>query len=165
MSYRIDLILFVNPIINFRWKHGQVHYLSTEKENHKSLFVDELKNIDSDYLLFWDFNNDLPSYELLIKLCNKNYDLIHGSYWEDKSMEPRYLNYVKPIWLYNLQAKVDLEFSSFRCTPKNVLVKTQVFKSNFDATNKYVSLDFNFLDFGDRLLNNGGIVRYNPELN
>ena len=165
MNYRIDLILFANPIINLNWKHGQVHYLINEKENYHLFFTKKIKKIKCDYFLFWDLNNALPSLDTLTNLCDNNFDLIHGSYWNNKNMEPRFLNYVKPIWLYNLQAKKSIEFSSFRCVPKNILVKASTLKNNFVVSNNYKSLEFNFLDFGYKLMINGGIVRYNPNLN
>lgn len=165
MNYRIDLVLLADPIINFKWSHGQIYYLPTEKENYCSFIIDKLKKSESDYILFWDADCMLPSIDLLIKLCDKRYDLIHGSYWENEKIEPRFLDYVKPIWLYNLQAQIDIEFSSFRCISKNVLVKTSVFKDNFSLVDNYKSLDSNFLDFGYKLLKNGGITRYHPFLN
>ena len=165
MKFKVDLVLHGSPTVQFDWKHGNCYSLPNTSLNDASFLNTSLMSSDSDFILFWNQNRPVPSIEDVKTLCMRNLDLMHGSYWLDEKMEPRFLNYVKPIWLYNLQASIDVEFSSFRCTSNNTLIKTTVFKNNFIVANSYKSIDFYFLDLGYRLLNNGGVVRYTPILN
>ncbi len=165
-TYKIDIVLLTYEVnLKYNWDYGNIHYVPAKKSQFYFFVENIKKETKSDYILFWDAKKPIPEVAQLCQLCIKNYDVFHGSYWNTENMEPRFLDYVNPIWIYNLQAPSDKIFTSFRCTSKNVLIKTDIFKHNFTLNRAYESINFQFLDFGYRVLKEGGIIRYSPVLN
>jgi len=165
MNCKVDLVLFNSTNNSTYWNLGDVYHISIEKKNFEISVSKIMMSTKSDYVLFWDKNFTLPNVENIQELCKRNYDVFHGSYWNNDQMEPRYIDFVKPIWIYNLQAESSIEFSSFRSTHRNTLIKTKTYKDFTGFLNQFNTVAFEFLEFGYRVLKQGGIIRYSPILN
>lgn len=157
----ITLVVF-NENEKVAWKHGPVHsiaYTTDALIEAKASILNE----KSDYILFWDLKNELPSYGVLQAVLKEK-----GTIWHIGSViglkeKPSLIEIVQPTNMNNVRIDESISHSSWKITFKGCLLGSNIFKS-VPLQNYSDSLDIIGLDFGYNAMRAGAIPRFSKNL-
>lgn len=157
----ITLVLF-NDNDNVPWKHGSVYSIQyTTKallDIRNQILADK-----SDYILFWDGENELPSYEALQSILKQKGNIWHIGSVIGLKDKPSLIEIVQPANMNNVRIDNSIDHSSWKTTFRGCLLAQDIFKS-VSLSGYSNSLDIIGLDFGYKAMRSGAIPRFNNAL-
>jgi len=157
----IALVLF-NESEKVLWKHGPVHRITYTTE---ALLVAKsaILNENSDYILFWDLKNELPSYEELQDVLKEKGTIWHIGSAIGLKDKPSLIEIVQPTNMNNVRINDSINHSSWKVTFKGCLLDKNVFET-VPLQNFSNSLDIIGLDFGYNAMRSGAMPRFSKKL-
>jgi GT2 family glycosyltransferase len=161
MNKTITLVVF-NESSNIDWSLGGKYSLeyTTKSLNNKR---EELLKENSDYILFWDAKNKLPSKEVLEKVYNSKGNLWHIGTKIGLNNSFDLLEDIQPTSMLHVSINDKINHSSWKKTFKGCLLEKRVFEE-IDLANYSNCLDIIGLDFGYRAMKSGVFTRYSSLL-
>lgn len=157
----ITLVAF-NDVNNIDWDFGvkfQLKYTINSLTDKK----DEILKTASDYILFWDAKNTIPTAVDLQKVINSKGDLWHIGTKIGLQEQPKLLDEIQPTNMLHVVVSDKINHSSWKNTFKGCLLKSSVFKV-IPLVNYSNSLDISALDFGYKSMKSGVLTRYSATL-
>lgn len=162
MSNKVDLIYFSADKVN--WPSGKA-YKSTQKlDELKSLTKQVVAKTEADWILFWDYSLGKPDEELIIHLAGKPVDIFHAGLKLGTTGLPDVLNYVHPVWMYNIDGSEEVSHSNFRMSLQACMIRVKVLKNLGTFSDEYTSTEMSAVAYGYSVLKQGGIIRYQADL-
>jgi glycosyltransferase involved in cell wall biosynthesis len=155
----IDLILFSSKAA-MDWPLGKLCII-----NHNFADIQPfVAESTSDFILFWDANNPLPSSDLLAEITSRPGDIWHAGLRFGLQGLPEKINFVHPTWMYNCDGNPSVNTTSFRLSFKAMIGKTSVLQQVEIYDQSYTSISYAGIDLGYRLIRSGAIIRYDTDL-
>lgn len=161
----IDVLYFTRTgdHVYHDWKLGANIALPSSVDELMSTLGNYMDTSSADWMLFWDSEFAPPDIDLVTTLSLKPVDAWHAGLRLGLGGKPDVLNYVQPTWMYNKDASENIEHSSFRLSLRAALIRTAVLKKIFNLAS-YASVEMAGLALGYKIIKEGGIIRYHPEL-
>jgi len=122
-----------------------------------------LAGTPSQWLFFWDFKNGAPDTSVIQILSGRNVDVFHAGLKMGMKGLPKLMNYVDPIWMYNIDCSENIEHTSFRMNISACMIKTDALKK-ISIPACYNNVAMFSIAIGYRLIKSGAIMRYAPDL-
>lgn len=156
------MIYFPSTDADVNWAHGEVLYA----ERTASSLNEQVGRIsdDAEWVLFWDAENDLPPADLIQELAAQPVDVFHAGLKQCTRGLPDALNYMHPTWMYNIDGSNDITHTNFRMSLSAAMVRRSVLQQCGSISNWYKDLCMAGIDYGYRVLKQGGIIRYHADL-
>lgn len=163
---KVDLAYFFDPqsTAPVAWAHGEKRALEFPLKHLAFTVQCLLEQTTSDWVLFWDFSIGQPDMHLIHELATKHVDAWHCGLKLGAGGLPHMLNYVEPVWMYNRDAGMDVEHTSFRMNLRACLIRTDVLRKTGGIPTSYSSLEMAGIAYGYSMLKQGAIMRYHPYL-
>ncbi len=161
---KIDLVYLSKHEPSFQWPLGDVYIVPMYTDAVVSNTKDILAKSSADWLLFWDANIGTPGTELIKELAEKNIDVYHAGLKLGLQGLPHTIDYINPAWIYNKDAGIEIESSSFRLSLRTCLIRRNTLESVGGIPGGYWSLDTASLALGYKIIKMGGMLRYHPGL-
>lgn len=161
---KIDLVYLSKHEPSFQWPLGDIHTVPMYTDAVVSNTKDILAKNSADWLLFWDANIGMPATELIRELAEKNIDVYHAGLKLGLQGLPHTIDYINPAWIYNKDANIEIESSSFRLSLRACLIRRNTLESVGGIPGGYWSLDTASLALGYKIIRMGGMLRHHPGL-
>jgi hypothetical protein len=162
-SNNIDIAYFGKEV-KPNWALGATTKLHDTVEEIKQYIDKIIAGNETGWILFWDYSLGEPDTELLQQLIQKPIDLWHAGIKMGLSGLPNALNYINPTWMYNKDAGIDVEHSSFRLSIRCCLIKKEVLRNVGNVLGSYESTEAYGLALGYKFIKSGCVIRYHPQL-
>lgn len=162
MSNKVDLIFFSADTAD--WSLGNSYKGFLAPNNLKALTADVVQQTSAEWLLFWDYELGALDTELIQELSRKPIDVFHAGLRLGTKGLPDVLNYVHPVWMYNVDGSAEVTHSNFRMNFRACMIKVAVLKQLGIFSDEYTSIDMSAVAYGYNILKNGGIIRYHAGL-
>jgi GT2 family glycosyltransferase len=158
----ITLVIFNDQEEKRSWDYGAFYAIAYTTESLLEI-REAVLNQKSDYILFWDAQNPLPSYEDLLKVTQEKGNMWHvGTALGNQSI-PKLLAMVQPTSMLHWIADSAIDHSSWKCSFKGCLLVKEVFQ-DIPIDTYSNSLDLMALDFGYTAMKSGVIPRFSKRL-
>lgn len=144
------------------WNHGPAFTVAYSTEALLSLRNSILEE-ESDYILFWDGNNKLPSYEVLQHVIKEKGNIWHVGSAMGLQHKPSLIEVVQPTNMNNVSIDTSIDHSSWKLTFRGCLLPKSIFEA-IPLRNYGDSLDLIGLDFGYNAMRSGAMPRYSVAL-
>jgi glycosyltransferase involved in cell wall biosynthesis len=161
----VDIICFGKNTQGLNWLSGHKHVIeytvdAIEQVLQKNIIHEE----DNKWLFFWNTNLGQPDEDLVSQLVRGKTDVWHCGLKSGLAGKPQTINYIEPLWLYNTDAPIEQEHSSFRMSMQVALIKCSVLNNLQGINTSYSSPAILGLDIGYQVLKSGAVIRYTPRL-
>lgn len=162
-SVRIDLIKLGNEK-TFDWTKGNIYSVDGNPCAIASLVEKLLSETLPDAFLFWNEDLGDPEQNRILDIFKLPGDVWHSGLSVGMNGVPKMINYVDPNWIFNLDLPDDQIVTSWRMTLDACLIRSNVLiqVGNFDP--EYKSVEGSSIDLGFRLIKQGAIIRFTPNL-
>lgn len=97
-------------------------------------------------------------------LLDRPVDIWHGGLRLGAAGQPSLLRFVRPAWMLGADADAGIESTSWRLSPRSLLVRLSVWERLGGFWPEFGSLEAMVLDLGLRALEAGVVLRYSPLL-
>jgi len=157
----ITLLLFNSSSI-VTWEYGEI-ILATYNTTSFAKTMEKLGNVKSDYILFWDADNPIPTKEQLSSVIASKGDLWHIGSKLNFAIELPLLDCVQPTTMHHLKVDSSMDHTSWKVSLRGSLMKKSVL-DQIPFVKKAASMDIVSLDFGFKAMKSGVITRYSEIL-
>lgn len=163
---KIDLLYLSAYEKRITWNKGTTKYLGKKLITSKKDIETTTQKSHSDYFIVINLDLfDLPDEETVTKILSERpgevWHLGLKCYYHGLA---RIMNFIRPTWVYTLDAPENIPSTSWRLSAECFMMKTEILRSTFLFDTCFDTITAIGLDWGWRLLNSGAIVRYEPLL-
>lgn len=160
----IDIVILGKNDKTIHWNLGKSIYAG-ESLSHIDL-LSICKSLYSEYILIINLDYfSMPKEDHILSIINTSKaDIWHAGLKCGLQGEPAIINHIVPTWIYNLDAPNTISSTSWRISIECVLAKRSVLIEGPRPYFSFQSKTMIGLDWGFRLIKNGVIVRYEPNL-
>lgn len=162
MSNKVDLIYFSANETN--WYLGNSYVSAQNLNKLKQLTEQVVAKTDADWILFWDYSLGNPDEQIILQLSAKPADVLHAGLKLGTTGLPDVLNYVHPVWMYNIDGSEEVSHSNFRMSLQACMIRVEVLKNLGTFSDTYTSMEMSAVAYGYSILKHGGIIRYQADL-
>lgn len=162
MSNKVDLIYFSADEVD--WSLGRQYKGSLNLTELKQLTEQILNDTAARWVMFWDYALGEPDMQLIGELSGKPADVFHAGLRLGTIGLPDVLNYVHPVWMYNVDGSADVTHSNFRMSLRACMVRVSVLRQLGAFSDDYSSAAMSAVAYGYSVLKQGGIIRYHAGL-
>lgn len=163
---KVDLLYIATIEQSPDWGFGSCVYIGKSLVEAKPIIENQLLHSMADYFMVINLDRfSLPLEKAIQEIINtKSGELWHiGLKCQYRNM-PSVLNYVYPVWLYNLDAAPSIASTSWRISAECFLVGKETLKKTFLFDTVFETTTAVGLDWGFRMYKSGVIIRYEPLL-
>lgn len=159
---KIDLILIgKGPSRLPKWDPGKVLMASDSVSELSSTIKENIDITEAEYFLFWNACLGLPDIDKIRKIINLPGDVWHcGLKFGIRKFKS--LDYVHPVWMFNIDADNNIESSSYKLTLDACIIRKEVIKQLGFINTNFKTTDSASLELGFRYIFYGVFVRYIP---
>lgn len=161
MNKSISLIVFGKKM-TLNWDYGKVYFVDYSTNGLLSI-KDNICQDDTEYLLFWDGKNAIPTKKQLKEVLGSKGNLWHIGAKTETDSYPKLLDAIQPTSMIHLNVDSSIDHSSWKMSFKGCLMDKKIF--DFISLSTYSeSLDIIALDFGYKAIQSGVFTRYSQIL-
>ncbi len=163
----IDLILFnedVRAQESCKWTLGTVREIEATPTALFSYLVDYLRDVSSEYVLFWDKSIPLPHVRVLERIISLPGDVWHAGLKLGTGGKPGLIDFIHPTWMLNRDPDPGIDATSWRISLRACVMRTEVLHQFGGIQENFETLDAAGLELGHRLIQGGVFVRHFPNL-
>ncbi len=161
MNKSISLVVF-NEDLTIEWGFGKKYSIGYDTTSLSKVRNQVLEDT-SEFILFWDAKNILPTERLLKEILNSKGNLWHIGSKIGLKNRPKLLDAIQPTNMLHVPIDNFIDHSSWKNTFKGCLLEKRVFHE-VELSNYSNSLDIIGLDFGHKAMKKGVITRYSAIL-
>ena len=161
MNSTIVLVAF-NDLDDVTWEYGNKFSIKYDTQSLQAC-KQKILTDKSEYILFWDLKNKLPSRADLKSTITSKGNLWHIGPKLGLDSLPRLLDEIQPTNMIHLNIDDSINHSSWKNTFKGCLLQRRVFEE-ISLSNYSNSLDVIGLDFGYKAIKSGVITRFSFQL-
>jgi GT2 family glycosyltransferase len=161
MIKTVSLVIF-NESVPVKWRLGKIFSIQYSVESLAGIRA-EVLNEKSDYILFWDAQNRLPTEDELFKTYSSKGNMWHVGSKIGLKSKPVLLDTIQPTNMLHVSIENSKDHSSWKNTFKGCLLESFIFET-IEISNYSKSLDIVGLDFGYKAMQSGVLIRYSTAL-
>lgn len=164
MSARVNLLLMGQTEAQPAWPLGAVYSVAASPVSIHELLQQRLDDAPAQAWLWWDSTLGQPSVENVLRCLEKAVDVWHSGLCLGMNGLPRTLDFVAPTWMLNRDASPTIESTSWRVSPRALLVRTEVLRKMGGLHPDFKTLEGAALEMGHRFITRGVLMRHTPSL-